>query len=76
MFALAGVQLGEQGHRCGSSPEQAAFVLGLKAAVLQRFPVLNAADAHNHAHGVLDDLFAFVLAVGAVLPEGGDGGHN
>ena len=43
--------------------------------VLQRLPVLQAADAHDHAHGVADDVFTLVLAIGPGLAKGRDRRH-
>ena len=55
---------------------EAALVLGLEPAVLKWRPALGPADAHNHAHGVADDLLTQVLAVGAFLAEGRNGCHH
>ena len=61
MLADAGVLLMEDGHAGGAGGVEARLVLGLKSSVLQRRPALHPADAHDHAHGVVDDLVAFEL---------------
>ena len=76
MLADAVPVLREQGHRSSSGPKQPALVLRLEPAVLEGRATLHAADSHDHAHGVGDDLLTGVLAVGAGLPEGGDRGHH
>jgi hypothetical protein len=72
VLAAATVLHAEQAYGGCRCAIEAAFVLGLEPAVLQGLPVLGPADAHNHPHGVADNLFAQVLTVGAVLAEGRD----
>ena len=76
VLAITGIALEEQGHRGGGGGVETTFVLRLKAAVLQGLPALDAADAHDHAHGIADDLLALVLAIGTVLAKGSNGRHH
>ena len=62
VLTLAGIFLHEQRHGGGCRAVQSTLVLSLETAVLQRFPVLEAADAHDQAHSVADDLLAGILA--------------
>ena len=66
----------EQAYGGGRRAVEAALVLRLEPAVLQGFPALGPADAHNHPHGIADNLLTQVLAVGPFLAEGRDGGHH
>ena len=70
---IAGSEEGPKGGRGGYGPRliEADF-----AAQLHRLPVGQASAAHLAASPVEDDLGAFVVAVGASLPEVGDGNHH
>ena len=76
VLAPAAVLHAEQadGGRC--RPVEATFVLRLEPSMLQGRPALGPADAHDHPHGVADDLLTQVLAVGPFLAKGRDGCHH
>src|SRR5690606_29992667 len=69
LLAFAGQIAGGKGRERSDRTAQTALVLGLHAAVLERLAVGHAADAHDAAHGVGDDLLRLVAAVGAGLTE-------
>jgi hypothetical protein len=76
LLALAGEIAGvERGHRTDEAT-QAAFVLRLHAAVLERLAIGGAADAHDAGEAVRDDLFVLVLAVRPGLAEWRDRHHD